>query len=55
MLCTQRNWCTIGVNGGVFKGGCMEHSPGDEPQTLTRFHTYKKPLGGNLSVAEPTT
>ena len=44
----------------VCKGECMGHSPGDEPQTLTRCrvvgcHSYMKPVGGNLSVAEPTT
>ena len=40
----------------VCEGECMGHSPGDEPQTLTRCHSYMKPaVGGNLSVAEPTT
>ena len=33
----------------------MGHSPGDEPLNLMRCHRYMKPLGGNLSVADPTT
>ena len=40
---------------GVFEVECMGCSPGDEPLTLTRYHSYMKALGGNLSVAEPTT
>ena len=32
--------------------GC---SPGDELLTLTRCHSYMKPVGGNLSVDEHTT
>ena len=27
----------------------------DEPQNLTRCHSYMNPLGGNLSVAKPIT
>ena len=39
----------------VYKGECMGRSPGDEPLTLTRCHSYMKPLkGGSPSVAEPT-
>ena len=35
---------------------CMGHSPGDEPLTLMRCHSYMKPLkGGSPSVAKPTT
>ena len=46
----------IGVNGGVCEGKCMRRSPGDEPLTLTKCHSYMKPLkGGSPSVAEPTT
>ena len=38
----------------------MEHSPGDEPRpsrdsTVVGCHSYMKPVGGNVSVAEPTT
>ena len=33
----------------------MGHSLGDEPLTLMRCHSYMKPVGGNLSVAEPIT
>ena len=39
----------------AFEGECMGSSPGDEPLTLTRCHSYMKPLGGNLFVAEDTT
>ena len=47
----------IGVNAGVYVvgGGCMGRNPGDEFLTLTGCHSYMKPLGGNLSAAEPTT
>ena len=34
----------------------MGRIPGDESLTLTRYHSYMKPLkGGSQSVAEPTT
>ena len=34
---------------------CMGHSPGDEPLTFMRCHSYMKPLKGvSLFVAEPT-
>ena len=39
---------------GVCDGGCIGGSLGDEPQTLMRCHTCMNPVGGNLSVAEPT-
>ena len=29
---------------GVYEGECMGHSPGDEPLTLKRCHSYMKPL-----------
>ena len=51
----QGEWCRIGVNGEGLKGECMGCSLGYEPLTLTRCHSYMKFLGGNLSVAEPTT
>ena len=39
-----------------FEGECMGCSPGDEPLTLTRCHSYMKPLkGGSSFVAESTT
>ena len=41
---------------GVCKGECMMRTPGNEPLTLTRCHSYMKPWkGGNPSVAELTT
>ena len=40
---------------GACERECMGRSPGDETLTLMRYHSYMKPLGGNLSVAEPTT
>ena len=41
---------------GVCEGECTGRSPGDEPQTLTRCHSYMKALKvGSPSVAEPTT
>ena len=39
----------------VYEGECMGYSQGDELLTLMRCHSYMKPLGRNLSVAEPTT
>ena len=40
----------------VCEGECMVRSPGDEPLTLMRCHSYMKPLnGGSPFVAEPTT
>ena len=39
----------------VCEGDCTGHSPGDEPLTLMRCHSYMKPMGESLSVAEPTT
>ena len=46
----------IGMNVRVCEGECMGHNPGDEILTLTRCHSYKKPLKGeSLSVAELTT
>ena len=39
-----------------FEGECMGRSPGDEPLTLTRCHSYMKPMkGGSLFLAELTT
>ena len=32
----------------VFEGEYMGRSPEDEPQTLTRCHSYMKPVGVNL-------
>ena len=45
---------------GVCEGECMGYSLGDEPLTLTRYHSCEllqlyEALGGNLSVPEPTT
>ena len=41
---------------GVCEGECMGCSPGDKPLTLTRCHSYMKPMkGGSPSAAEPTT
>ena len=41
---------------GVCEGECIGRIPGDEPLTLTRCDSYKKPLkGGSRSVAEHTT
>ena len=38
------------------RGECMGCSPGDQPLTLMRCHSYMKPLeGGSLSVVNPTT
>ena len=51
----------IGVNRGeVCEGEFIGCSPEDEPLTLTRCHSCRlaqvyEPLGGNLSVSEPTT
>ena len=37
-------------------GECMDCSPGDEPLTLKRCHSFMKPWkGGNSSVAKPKT
>ena len=41
---------------GICEGECIGCSLGDEPLTLTRCHSYMKPIkGGSPSVAEPTT
>ena len=32
---------------GVCEWECMGYSQGDEPHTLTRCHSYMKPVGGN--------
>ena len=41
---------------GICEGEYMGHSPGDAPLTLTRCHSYMKPLKGeSLFVAEPIT
>ena len=46
------------MGGGVCDGEYMGHGLEDEPLTLLRCHScgmlHMKPLGGNLSVAEPT-
>ena len=52
----QGEWSRIGVNGGVVRGECMGRSPGDEPLTLPRCHSYMKPLKDRSQfVAESTT
>ena len=33
----------FGYQAGVCKGECMGRSPGDEPQTLTRYHSCGLP------------
>ena len=56
----EGEWYRIRVKmSGFFEGECMGHSPGDEPLTLTKYYScgllqLNKPVGGNLSVAEPT-
>ena len=36
--------------GGVCEGECMGCSPRDEPLTLTRCHSYIKPLKGGIRL-----
>ena len=44
------------MNAGICEEEYMERSPGDEPLTLTRCHSYMKSLkGGSPFVAEPST
>ena len=31
MLGKQEGYCMTGMNGGVCKGECLGHNPGDEP------------------------
>ena len=41
---------------GVCELECMGCSPGDEPLTLSRYHSYMKPVKGGIPfVAELTT
>ena len=42
----QEEWCMIGVYGGFCEGDCMGHYSGNEPSTLTRYHSYKEALEG---------
>ena len=39
----QGEWSRIGVYGGVCEGKYMGRSPGDEPLTLTRYHSCRLP------------
>ena len=58
--CLRKRGLDVGQARRVCEGECVGRGPGDEPQILARCLScglcrHVKPVGGNLSVTEPTT